>query len=200
MSNLLSEICKEIDVLAWENCKEREAIACKSRIKKLLIKYEAKENPNMKINEVAAELEAYKNKIDERIKIMMKDVAKALNKINTLENQVFGEYEEDEITTLEEKLDDLKELVGGIDVRQDEDTDRINKLEKRLKVLETKLSFAIPNPFPQQEETLKKYEKALLALRQILSHVRSGPTMVDGSQVALKIIMTFNELGEPVVV
>jgi DNA-directed RNA polymerase specialized sigma subunit len=44
-------------------------IAClyKNRIKKLLIKYEAKENPNMKINEIAAELDVFKSKVNENM-------------------------------------------------------------------------------------------------------------------------------------
>ena len=199
--NLLSEICREIDAMAFHSraTLHVDELAClyKSKIKKLLIKYEAKENPNMKINEIAAEFEAYKSKIDERVNTIIRDVGKSLNKYNDLSSTVEGiDNMQDEDS---DRIDDLQETVGGIDARQDEDTDRINKLEEKIKVLEAKLSFAIPNPFPQ-EETLKKYEKSILALRQILSHVRSGPTMVDGSQVALKIIMTFNELNEPVIV
>lgn len=94
MSNLLSELCVEIDSLTkhvrWARSIHEDELAClyKHRIKKLLIKYESKENPRMQINEVAAELNAYKTHTDKKLETLVDSIIGIQEHIGSLHSKM----------------------------------------------------------------------------------------------------------------
>jgi chromosome segregation ATPase len=196
MSNLLSEICEQIDKMVNHamvirlnpNISLAElAVLYKQRVKKLLIKYEAKDNPHMKINELDAKLEAFQRNADAANRFfsrIISDLRKSFKQMN--ENTGVLSKELDGLKMHVEKLDGH---VGGINEMQDEDTVRINVLEAKVEAIDevTKSNASLED----------KYNMAVEYLKQILKYMQSSG-VIDRSHVVSKTILALNSLNEPV--
>lgn len=176
MSNLLSELCGVIDRVACHVSYTKSihyltvAAAYKPEVKKLLIQYEAKDNPHMKINEIAAELSAFRSSITEDL--------------NTLANLVIE---------TKEATEELQNDIEHIAKTQDDHEDR---LDSHSSMWDRKHSENIDSNF-EYLQLQNKYKTAITVLRDILKYSRSGT--VDTTSIGLKIIMAFNHLQEPII-
>jgi hypothetical protein len=204
MCNLLQEICREIDSMAIHSRTTLHVneMACvyKSKIKKLLIKYEAKDNPSMKINEIAADLEAFKTNVTNWNVRLEENYLKIDNKLEhtygylkTVDVNAEGKFKE-----LEKRIDEMSENIEEMQHYQNIAINDIKNIAGILGGLSSEVDeilIRVEDLEPNEQLDMQyKYNHAI----NILKRLCMPGTIASESPISLsnKIKAELKELGE----